>query len=174
MVAQVHIFANNMSRQKSMRPEQDMGNSNFAYSDRKIIIREATQSDLQAIYTLIRKLENDTLDYDSFRQLFEENLQDRNCFYLVAETGAGVLGFISLHIQQLLHHCGAVGEIQEFFIHENIRGNGVGRLLMNEVKKYAKAKNVKSLEVTSNKNRIENVEVYERLGFKLTHNKFTC
>lgn len=151
-----------------------MENSDVAHSDRKIIIREATQNDLQAVYTLICKLENDSFDYDSFKRLYEENLRNRNCFYLVAEAEAGVLGFISLHIQLLLHHCGAVGEIQEFFIHENIRGKGVGRLLMDEMKKIARAKNVQSLEVTSNKKRIENVEVYAHLGFKLTHNKFTC
>ena len=28
------------------------------------------------------------------------------------------LGFISFHTQNLLHHCGLVGEIQEFFIHK--------------------------------------------------------
>jgi (aminoalkyl)phosphonate N-acetyltransferase len=32
---------------------------------------------------------------------------------------------------------------------------------------------LKSIEVTSNKLRTENVQVYEHLGFRLTHNKFT-
>lgn len=138
-----------------------------------VIIRKAAPDDLQAVYMLICKLENDTLEYGPFQQIFEESLQDPDCFYFVAESEMNTVGFISLHIQQLLHHCGAVGEIQEFFIREDVRGKGIGRLLMNEVKKYAATKNVKSLEVTSNKKRTENVKVYEHLGFRLTHNKFT-
>lgn len=32
--------------------------------------------------------------------------------------------------------------------------------------------NIVSIEVTSNKKRIENINIYERTGFRLTHNKF--
>ncbi|MEY4538680.1 MAG: hypothetical protein RLZZ306_437, partial [Bacteroidota bacterium] len=32
---------------------------------------------------------------------------------------------------------------------------------------------LKSIEVTTNQLRIENVNIYKRLGFKLSHNKFT-
>ncbi|WP_242661092.1 GNAT family N-acetyltransferase [Flavobacterium johnsoniae] len=66
-----------------------------------------------------------------------------------------------------------MGEIQEFFIHQNHRGKGVGRLLINEIKNFAAQNDLKSIEVTTNKRRVENVAIYENLGFGLTHNKFT-
>lgn len=138
-----------------------------------IAIRKTISSDLPDVYRLICELENDTFEYESFSRIFEDNLQSENCFYLVAGIENRIVGFISLHIQRLLHHCGGVGEIQEFYIDKEYRGKGIGRHLMDEVKQYAADNQVKSLEVTSNKRRTENVQVYESLGFKLTHNKFT-
>jgi len=138
-----------------------------------ITIRKATPDDVQEVYRLICALENDKFDYNAFMRIFEGNLNNPGCFYRVAEIDNKIIGFISLHIQQLLHHCGAVGEIQEFYIDHDYRGKGIGKSLMNEAKKYAETKDVKSLEVTSNKKRTENVQVYEHLGFQLTHNKFT-
>jgi PhnO protein len=138
-----------------------------------IIIRKAITADLPAVYRLICELENDTLEHDSFCQIFEQNLKSKYCFYIVAEIGNKTVGFISLQIQQLLHHSGAVGEVQEFYIDKDYRGKGIGSMLMDEVKQYATDNQLKSLEVTSNKRRTENVNVYESLGFKLTHNKFT-
>ena len=138
-----------------------------------IHIREATLNDITHVYRFICELEDELLDGESFRQVYETNLGSEYCLYWVAEAGGEIIGFISLHIQQLLHHCGTVGEIQEFYIDKDFRGKGIGRLFMNKVEKYAEAKNIKSLEVTSNKKRVENIKVYEGLGFKLTHNKFT-
>lgn len=138
-----------------------------------IHIRKAILDDRDHVYRFMCELEDELLDEKSFRQVYEDNLSNEHCFYWVAEAGDEIIGFISLHIQQLLHHCGAVGEIQEFYIDRDFRGRGIGRLLMNKVEQCAGARSVKSLEVTSNQKRAENVKVYERLGFKLTHNKFT-
>ncbi|MNY17331.1 aminoalkylphosphonic acid N-acetyltransferase [compost metagenome] len=72
-----------------------------------------------------------------------------------------------------MHHNGRVGEIQEFFINQNHRGKGVGRQLIEKIMQYAEEHNLKSIEVTTNKRRVENVMIYENLGFNLSHNKFT-
>lgn len=136
-------------------------------------IRKAIPADLNGIYELVGALEHCTFEPKIFAQIFEENLNNPNCLYWVAATEQQTVGFISFHIQNLLHHCGPVGEIQEFYIDKAFRNKGMGRCLMNEVLAYAKAAAIKSIEVTSNKRRIENIRVYESLGFTLTHNKFT-
>ncbi|CAM4168699.1 PhnO protein [Pedobacter westerhofensis] len=130
-------------------------------------------SDLPAIYRFICELEDEVLDYKQFQQIFEENLHNPNWLYVLAEDETEGIGFISLHTHKLLHHNGLVAEIQEFYTSKKSRGKGVGRLLMNYVINSAQSQNVKSIEVTSNKKRAENIKVYESLGFKLTHNKFT-
>ncbi|URC13416.1 GNAT family N-acetyltransferase [Flavobacterium sp. B183] len=143
-----------------------MGNLN-------IKIRKVEKQDLDFVYQAINELENEVLDFEVFSQIFDENISNPKNLYLIAESEIEGLGFISFHTQNLLHHCGLVGEIQEFFIHQNYRGKGIGRQLINEILQYADRNNLKSIEVTTNKRRVENVLIYENLGFGLTHNKFT-
>ncbi|WP_202700582.1 GNAT family N-acetyltransferase [Flavobacterium sp. UGB4466] len=138
-----------------------------------IKIRKVEKQDLDFVYQAIKELENEILDFEVFSQIFDENISNKKNLYLIAENETEGLGFISFHTQNLLHHCGLVGEIQEFFIHQKHRGQGVGRLLINEVLNFAEQHNLKSIEVTTNKRRVENVAIYENLGFALSHNKFT-
>ncbi|WP_241686491.1 GNAT family N-acetyltransferase [Flavobacterium sp. YO12] len=138
-----------------------------------INIRKIEKQDLDFVYKAICELESEILDFDVFESIFYENISNPRNVYLIAENESEGLGFISFHTQNLLHHCGLVGEIQEFFIHQKHRGKGVGRLLINEIKNFAEQHNLKSIEVTTNKRRVENVAVYENLGFNLSHNMFT-
>ncbi|MEP6803528.1 MAG: GNAT family N-acetyltransferase [Flavobacterium sp.] len=136
-------------------------------------IRKVIKQDLDFVYQSICELENEVLDFELFREILHENISNPKNFYLIAEIEKEGVGFISFHTQNLLHHCGLVGEIQEFFIHENYRGKGIGRQLIEKIIDYADQNNLKSIEVTTNKRRLENVMIYENLGFGLTHNKFT-
>lgn len=136
-------------------------------------IRKIENGDLDFVYKAICELENEVLDFEVFEMIFNENISNPKNLYLIAENENVGLGFISFHTQNLLHHCGLVGEIQEFFIHQKYRGQGVGRLLINEILDFAEKNGLKSIEVTTNKKRVENVAIYENLGFTLSHNKFT-
>lgn len=138
-----------------------------------IKIRKIQNQDLDFVYKAICELENEILDFEVFETIFNENISNPKNLYLIVENEIEGLGFISFHTQNLLHHCGLVGEIQEFFIHQKYRGQGVGRALINEILNYAEENNLKSIEVTTNKKRVENVAIYENLGFTLSHNKFT-
>ena len=139
----------------------------------KVEIRKVEKQDLDFVYKAICELENEELDFKVFKEIFNENISNPNNLYLIAENETEGLGFISFHTQNLLHHCGRVGEIQEFFINENHRGIGIGRQLIEKIMQYANQNNLKSIEVTTNRRRVENVLIYENLGFTLSHNKFT-
>ncbi|KRB53979.1 GNAT family N-acetyltransferase [Flavobacterium sp. Root186] len=139
----------------------------------EIQIRKIEKQDLDFIYKAICELENETLNFKVFKEIFNENISNPKNLYLIAENENEGLGFISFHTQNLLHHCGLVGEIQEFFIHQKCRGQGVGCLLISEIKNFADQNNLKNIEVTTNRKRVENVAIYENLGFTLSHNKFT-
>ena len=139
----------------------------------KIKTRKVQNQDLDFVYKSICELENEILDFEVFETIFNENISNPKNLYLIAENETEGLGFISFHTQNLLHHCGLVGEIQEFFIHQKYRGQGVGRLLVNKILDFAEQNDLKSIEVTTNKKRVENVAIYENLGFTLSHNKFT-
>lgn len=138
-----------------------------------IDIRKVNLNDLNIVYQMICQLENDTLDFDGFKNAFIQNLNHENVCYYIAQTGQDLIGFISVHVQFLIHHAGEVAEIQEFYVDQNHRGKGIGKKLMAEVFSFLKNKSIASIEVSSNKKRIENVAIYEQLGFRLTHNKLT-
>ncbi len=136
-------------------------------------IRNAKSDDLDTIFKFICELENKVFDFQIFKDIFEENLQNLNYVYYVAESDIQIVGFISFHTQKLLHHCGIVGEIQELYVIPNFRNQQIARFLVDKVKDYAQTHKLKSIEVTSNKLRTENVYIYEHLGFELSHNKLT-
>lgn len=139
----------------------------------KLKIRKIQTQDLDFIYKLICELENEKLDFKLFKEIFDENITNPINLYLIAENQNEALGFITFHTQNLLHHCGQVGEIQEFFINENHRDKGIGGQLIEKMMQYAEENKLKCIEVTTNKRRVENGLIYENLGFTLSHNKFT-
>ncbi len=138
-----------------------------------LYVRIATTSDVDRIYQFMCELENKQFDYEMFMNLYNENLKKPEINYFVAADNQQIAGFISFHTQILLHHCGLVGEIQEFFVDKHYRDKGVGKMLINAVKKYSSEKGIVSIEVTTNKKRTENVKIYQKYGFTLSHNKFT-
>lgn len=138
-----------------------------------INIRRIERNDFEFVYNSLCELENEILERKALEEIFYKNIENPNYIYLIAENGNEKTGFITLHTQNLLHHCGPVGEIQEFYITEHFRSIGIGRQLIREIMDFAEQNKLKSIEVTTNKKRIENIGIYENLGFNLTHNKFT-
>ena len=128
--------------------------------------------DAQRICSFLSDLEESDFDYSVFSDLFEENIGNTNNIYLVAVDEGQVIGFISCHGQILLHHLGKVFEIQELYVEETYRNNGVGRLLIEALEKSLMLENYKSLEVTSNGRRMDAHRFYLNNGFEQSHLKF--
>ena len=76
-------------------------------------IRTATKGDIEEVYKLICELENSIMDKDKFKTIYDINLLNPHVYYFVYEMNYTIVGFISLHIQQLLHHSSNIAEIQE-------------------------------------------------------------
>ena len=91
--------------------------------------------------------------------------------YLVAEWAGVVVGFISCHVQHLLHHTGKVGEIQELYVLPDYRNRHIGHQLMTTLDALAIREGFVNLEVTTNQKRIDTVRFYEREHFSGTHLK---
>ena len=77
-----------------------------------IDIRKATQNDIDTIYDLICGLEEFTFPKSELENLFAINNSNKNIGHFVAESDGRVVGFGSMYINNLLHHCGKIGEIQ--------------------------------------------------------------
>ncbi len=136
-------------------------------------IRPAKKEDASALYAIICRLEDSHFEYSRFESIYEQNLNNNHIYYCVAINQQNVIiGFISAHIQILLHHCGKVAEIQEMFVEESHRNLKVGTAMLAEIEKHLKNSGCSALEVTSNIKRSEAHSFYLRSGFAETHKKF--
>ena len=139
-----------------------------------IQIRRAEKSDVRSVKALIDELEKWDSEMTIFASIYEEYLkQPYTLMYLVDHPIDGVVAFISCKGQQLLHHLGWVYEIQELIVTDSHRGKGYGRLLVDKIREEVEMRGAKSLEVTSNKRRLEAHAFYEAAGFRNSHEKFT-
>jgi len=139
-----------------------------------IKIRKAKESDMLTVYEQICKLEEIKLNINDFQNIYILNIRDESKLYFVAQDSMGLsLGFISCHIQYLLHHCGKVAEIQELYVNEKYRGLGIGKKLIDQVEQKLKELDCVYFEVTAQNKRLDTHEFYKKTGFHSTHLKFT-
>lgn len=146
-----------MSRQSTFRPG--------------ILIRAATQTDAPVIYDFLCALEETELDWPVFLTIYTQNLANPAIHYRVAEHNREVVGFISCHVQWLLHHGGPVGEIQELFVRPDHRSQRIGHQLVEALHELAVQQQCINLEVTTNQKRLDTIRFYEREAFSRTHIK---
>jgi (aminoalkyl)phosphonate N-acetyltransferase len=136
-------------------------------------IRSADKNDLDEIYNLICILENKIFDKDSFAEVYFNALMSKVIFCFVAEIEKKVIGFTSVSILNLLHHSGKVLEIQELVVDQKYRSMGIGKIFIDFIKRFAVKNKCLTIDVTSNKKRLDAHRFYENLGFQNSHFKFT-
>ncbi|WP_338872002.1 GNAT family N-acetyltransferase [Spirosoma sp. SC4-14] len=136
-----------------------------------IIIRPACPADAHSVYTFLCELEEELLSRPAFDAIYEQNLANPQIHYLIAEFAGEVVGFVSCHVQHLLHHVGKVGEIQELFVKANYRNQRIGHQLVKALDTLAQQEGFINLEVTTNQKRLDTVRFYERELFHRTHVK---
>jgi (aminoalkyl)phosphonate N-acetyltransferase len=140
-------------------------------SSDSLTIRPASLNDCPTIYTFLCDLEEMRLNATAFEDVFRRNLNDETIRYRVAEIDRKVIGFISCHIQYLLHHTGRVGEIQELYVLPEYRNQRIGRQLIAHLEELAQREEFVNLEVTTNQRRMDTIRFYEQTGFKASHRK---
>ena len=59
--------------------------------------------------------------------------------------------------------------IEAVRVDKDCRGQNIGTLMMKEVVNIAKSKDVKIIQLTTNKEHIEAKKFYENLGFEASH-----
>lgn len=139
--------------------------------DNHISIREARPTDFESIFQFVCSLQNKQLNKNELASLYEGNLRNPDNIYLVAANQSKSIGYISCHLQTLLHHGGKVAEIQEMFVLPEYRSLGIGKLLMNEIKKKVKEMDALQLEVTTRAIREKAIQFYLREEFQDSHKK---
>lgn len=85
---------------------------------------------------------------------------------LVAEDSAGTLvGYVAVHWLPYLILPGCEGYVSELFVREAERGNGIGRMLLDAVRKRALERGCYRLHLVTGRGR-DSYRIYRELGWK--------
>ena len=147
-------------------------------SNTALTYRKARVVDVPAI---IKLLANDPLGKlreelkeplaPSYYEAFHRINEDKNQELIVVETDENkIIGTLQLtFIPYLTYRGGIRAQIEAVRIHQDLRGQGIGELLFAWAIKRAKEKKAHVLQLTTDKNRPEAINFYEKLGFKASH-----
>lgn len=121
-----------------------------------IKIRIASENDFDALSKLYLEMEEE----GKYPEYFEEITEDDNKKIIIAEQGKKIIGLVEIFSEEDSFY------INNLIIAQGYRNNGIGSLLINEVKILAKELEIKKINITvyQSQKRIE--EFYEKNGFK--------
>ena len=136
-------------------------------------IRRATVQDAETVYRFICRLEGENPTRKEFDGIYLKNLENPDCYYLIAEKNGTSAAFIGMQIQNVLHHTARIAEIIEMFVQPESRGQGIGELLYWHTKDIAQEKGCKFFEVSCNIVRSRALDFFSKMGFEKTHYKFS-
>src|SRR5678810_967754 len=129
----------------------------------KIIIREMTLNDAKAVNILSSQL-GYTLSIEQTLQNINAVLESNDHTAFVAEYENKIVGWIGASqaiMIEVMPHC----EINGLVIDQDHRGMGIGNLLIDKVKQWAREKNNSKIGLRCNVKRTEAHLFYEHLGF---------
>lgn len=117
-------------------------------------------------------MEESQINKSNFNNIFLDNINCPNVYYYVAVNKEKVIGFVSVHIQKLLHHAYLIAEIQELIVTKQFQKKGLGKLLFEKAKEVATNRQCLQLEVCCNQKRFNSHNFYKRQGMTNNHYKF--
>ena len=129
----------------------------------KIIIREMAADDAKAVNTLSNQL-GYPLSIEQTLQNIYAVLESKDHTAFVAEYENKIVGWIGASqaiMIEVMPHC----EINGLVIDQDHRGMGIGKLLIDKVKQWAREKNNSKIGLRCNVKRTEAHLFYQHLGF---------
>ncbi|MGZ8718847.1 MAG: N-acetyltransferase family protein [Aeromicrobium sp.] len=140
-----------------------------------LTIRPAVPEDLQSILDLtgedaIRAFDEPTVPTDNQRAALDEITSDPVHDLLVGEVDGQVVATAHLSwLRVLMYDGGLMCQIESVRTATALRGQGIGRQLMESIEAEARRRGAARLQLTTNNKRLRAREFYQRLGFTPSH-----
>ena len=135
--------------------------------------RKATESDCEKVYGLICDMENKTLYFEKFSEIFQEQINDKHYYCLICEQENVIVGVLNLRFEQQLHHSERIAEIMEFAVDTYYRHQGIGKRMLENACQIAKECGCIQIEAACNQLRLDTHRFYLREGMHNFHFKFS-
>ena len=130
-----------------------------------IIIRNAEIKDSESITELSNQLGYEALNSDLKNRLKTILEHPDNCTYVATLNGkviGWIHGFYSMRVESDFFV-----EIGGLVVSENLRKNGIGKMLVDKVIEWTELKNCRKVRVRCNVIRTESHRFYEKIGFEI-------
>lgn len=140
-----------------------------------MLIREARAEDLEALLQMlnedaIREVTESLGDLAPYARALDEILAADHSTVLVGELHGRPVATAQVTWQRrLMYHAGLVCQIESVRVVSRLRGQGLGRQLMEWIVDDARARGCARVELTSNALRSDARRFYEGLGFIASH-----
>lgn len=132
-----------------------------------LTIRSSRPDDFHDIIKLLRQLwPSLTLDEEAIKVVYMRSLDSDSDVLLSAEHNNEVVGFGAMVIKNSFWQSATVGYISTLVVEEELRNQGIGRTLLNEIMDLAKLRGCKKVELDSGFHREQAHAMYEHYGFK--------
>ena len=113
-------------------------------------IRKVQPEDLESVFKLTKLFATSfKIDRELFEISYLNLLSDSSTHFLLAEVNDLVIGYSLGYDHYALYANGRVAWIEEIFVLEEYRRNGVASSLMNEMEKWAISRNAKLIALVS-------------------------
>lgn len=103
---------------------------------------------------------------DNAKKHFTTAITDKDHYAIVAEEEGKPIGFITLAPKELAYRTVKTIELDILAVLPDYRSKGIGSLLLNEVKEWAKGKGYTTMMVSSYSKNNRAIEFYQREGFE--------
>jgi len=136
----------------------------------KISIEVAKPEDAARVADLLRQMGYATSESDTAKRIA---LYGQPSYQLlIAKAEEMTVGFIALHLYDVLHLPAPEGRISSFCIDEKVRGKGIGKTLLNAAEDYFKENGCYKIVLNSNLKRPETHQFYLNRGYQFTSKHF--
>lgn len=140
-------------------------------------VRRAARSDVPAVVALLaddilgaRRERSESPLPEAYYRAFEAIDADANHELLVAESDGRIVGTVQLTFLPGLSRQGMWrAQIEGVRVSSRERGHGIGEALVRHAIARAKERGCGLVQLTSDKQRVDAVRFYERLGFTASH-----
>ena len=141
-----------------------------AKAEPKPEIRDAKPADAPRLTELIRELGHE-IDEKQVRKNLAA-LKKTGETPLVAMLDKSVVGLVGRHLMVTIHRPAPVGRIPLLIVTSEVRGQNIGRMLVEAAEQWCREKGCQIIEVTSNDRRAEAHAFYRHLGYERSSIRF--
>jgi len=134
-------------------------------------VRDASGEDADALARLCTQLGYPAESKDMPARL-KKLAADSNARALVAVDAGGVIGLATVHLRDTINHSTPIAQLTLLVVDERVRSQGVGRVLVEHVERWARERGARRMVVTTALDRAGAHAFYESIGYSHTGRRY--